>query len=430
MSIISDDDFQAVTKVTNIKYIRIVKYNLKILNAWPSTLVGEMDSKYIRIRKTALMFVEAFCLLPQALYIRNSTGVLGFHELGHSYITMFMNIVAVSRLVLTFSVKYYEIVANFVNKIHLFHFKHQSEYAMETHLLVHKLSRFFTLYINLLLYSGVCVFNLTLVYTNYVSGALTNLRETEVPFQHALYMAVPFDYTTEYKGAIFIFWFNVIISYICSSIFCTFDLFLSLLVFHLWGHLRILIHNLENFPRPKQSYKPEGYANEVNYEWYTKEENKEVADRLKDIINHHIFITDYIKQMMNIFGPSLFVIYAFHQVSECLLLLQLAQLEAKAFFMYGPLTLTLVQQLIQLSFIFDMLQSMTSSLVRAVYSLPWECMDNPNRRIVNLLLSQCYRPLTPKALGVLDVGCKTMVAIFKNTLSYFIMLQTVAGMDK
>nr|WPO56466.1 odorant receptor [Leucinodes orbonalis] len=334
-----------------------------------------------------------------------------------------MNIIAVSRLTLLFNKKYYEIVSDFFLKIHLFHYKDQSDYAMKTHLLIHKRSHFIVMFVYTAMWSGNVMFHVPPLYKNYKSGMLFNPSDENGTFEHALYWTLPFDYTTNYKGIIFVALFNMYICYICSTLVGVLDVLLCIMVFHLWGHLKIFIHNLEEFPKPKHM------INSLVGEWYTEEENRNVKTKLKSIIAYHNILIKFVARMSKVFGGILFVYYGFHQVCGCLLLLECSQLEMSAFMLYGPLTVTLNVLLIQLSTIFDLLESTTMKITTAIYNLPWESMDTPNRRIVNSMLRQSLKPITIKALDMLDVGCTTMITIFKNSFSYFIMLRTVANKD-
>lgn len=44
----------------------------------------------------------------------------------------------------------------------------------------------------------------------------------------------------------------------------------------------------------------------------------------------------------------------------------------------------------------------------AVYSLPWECMDVKNRKIVLFFLYKVQTPIALKAAGLVPVGVQTM----------------------
>lgn len=77
-------------------------------------------------------------------------------------------------------------------------------------------------------------------------------------------------------------------SYLCSTWTCLFDLFLSLMVFHIWGHFNILIQKLKDFPTPKHKLQmtlDDGTT--LSAEKYSKDECLQVLDNLKECIDYH-----------------------------------------------------------------------------------------------------------------------------------------------
>lgn len=73
-----------------------------------------------------------------------------------------------------------------------------------------------------------------------------------------------------------------------------FDLFLCLMIFNLWGHFKILIYNLEHFPRPASEVVDaegeERSGRTVGSEMYSQSELEEVAVLLRDCIQYHMLI--------------------------------------------------------------------------------------------------------------------------------------------
>ncbi|XP_060808823.1 uncharacterized protein LOC106136540 [Amyelois transitella] len=214
---------------------------------------------------------------------------------------------------------------------------------------------------------------------------------------------------------------NWYVSFSCALLFIIYDLVIALLVFHLWGHLKILTHNLERFPKP--GFK----GSNGSTLQYSDEESLEVTERLKMIVNHHSFILGHSNNISDVFGLNIAIYYMYFQISGCLLLLECSQLDTTSLINFGPLTLSLVQLLAQVSIIFEFLSSMTDHVMRGAYDVPWECMDVKNRKMVLMLLRQAQIPLGLKALGVVEVGVRTMATILKTSLSYFMMLKTFAA---
>ncbi|NP_001299596.1 uncharacterized LOC106130543 [Amyelois transitella] len=412
-------DLLGIQRAQNIKYMRVLRWALRCIAAWPNQLTGHTNDT--RFTKCFLSFTVLVTLVSGILFIKNNLDKLTFFEMGHNYITVFMNVVTVNRGFIIFSKNYTETFTQFVNEIHLFNHRNKSPFFMKMHQQIHKLCHFFTMYMMAVMLWGLILFNLVPLYNTIANGAFIPSQEN-VTYETSVNYAVPFDYQHNLLWFIVINIFNWYISYVASTYFCVFDLLLALMMFHLWGHLKILIYNLENFPRPAPSCDPI-YS---QYKHYTFEELKHVRQQLKDIVVHHNLILKYTDDVSNSFGYSIALSYAFHQVSCCVLLVECSQLDSKALIRYGPLTLILLQLLIQMSVIFELINSLNQRLINAVYYLPWEYMDTSNRKSVIVILRQVQIPMGLKALGMVEVGCRTMVTILKTSISYFIMLRTMA----
>ncbi|XP_046977453.1 uncharacterized protein LOC124543314 [Vanessa cardui] len=420
-----EKDLIGVRSVLDIRYIQILRRCLQTLSAWPGKEVGESESKYNYIGKIYIFLINLICLPPGVLYIKKYFGVIDFLELGHTYVTVFINITSLIRLLLIFMKSYKNLVGDFIKKIHLFNHKHLSEYAMSTYIKVHKVSHFFTMYLNTMVFIGIILFNATPIYKNISSGAFSNYKTGNVTFEHSVYFELPFDYKHNIKGYLVIFFFDWYMSFVCSSCFSNFDLLMSLMIFHICGHLLILIDNLKKFRRPSMKI----MVDNIEYEWYSDEEMKLVSRDLRNIILHHNLIVEFIDRMSQTFGPVLYLYYMFHIINGCVLLLECSQMSAEALARYGTLTFVVFQQLIQISIVFELLGISSDKLIDAVYSVPWECMDKPNRQKVYIILIKSQRSLAIKAVDMVDVGVQTMALIIRTSLSYFIMLRTFAKDD-
>lgn len=87
-------------------------------------------------------------------------------------------------------------------------------------------------------------------------------------------------------------------SSLCGCCVCAFDLLLCLMIFNLWGHFKILIHNLDSFPRPAAATTETNQACHnatiAGSEMYSKSELEDVAVQLKECIEHHKVISKYV----------------------------------------------------------------------------------------------------------------------------------------
>uniref|UniRef100_A0AAU6NDH7 Odorant receptor n=1 Tax=Mythimna loreyi TaxID=667449 RepID=A0AAU6NDH7_9NEOP len=427
---------EGVTSPADYAYITMMRHMLSVISSWPLKILDPQDTVAIQRRRIWVYIQRSFhmsvCLLTMVggiMYVLLHKKAMTFFELGHLYISLLMTFVIFSRITtLCFSDEYFVLARNFLEKLHLFFYKDRSDYSMETHKQVHRISHLFTVYLIGQMLGGLSLFNITPMYNNYSAGnyAKDGLKGNAT-YEHALYFSYSFDASTDLKWYILANIFHWIISYLCSTWFCMHDCFLSLMVFHIWGHFKILLYNLEHFPRPanKTTFIPENSNANLTYEIYTPSEQKNVAIQLGELIEYHREIVGFTDKMSEVFGPMLFAYYGFHQTSGCLLLLECSQMTAAALTRYLPLTIILFQQLIQLSIIFELIGSISDRLKFAVYGLPWECMDKKNRRTVAFFLMNVQEPVHVKALGLADVGVTSMTAILKTSLSYFTFLKSM-----
>ncbi|XP_050551650.1 uncharacterized protein LOC118271081 [Spodoptera frugiperda] len=409
-------------------YIKILRFTLRVIASWPQKELGEKEPVALNtFLKYFYLLATIGCQLGASLYLRAYNNELTFLEAGHTYLMIFMTFIDISRIVtLTFSQKYRKLSKEFFTDIHLFYFKDKSEYAMKTHKQVHLMSHLFTLWLLSQMLFGLSCFNLIPMYNNYVAGRYRSGGTQNSTFEHSLYYKYPFDTFTDIKGYLLANIINWALSYLCATWFCMFDLLLSLMVFNIWGHFKMLINMLNNFPRPSLETSclvEDGVT--LTHAKYTEEQLVEVSKKLKECVDYHRLILEFTHKVSKVFGPMLFAYYLFHQTSGCLLLLECSQMTAPAIMRYLPLTIITTQQLIQLSVIFELIGSESEKILNAVYSVPWECMDTKNRKFFAFFLMNVREPVHVKALGVANVGVTSMAAILKTSLSYFAFLRSI-----
>ncbi|XP_053624486.1 uncharacterized protein LOC128683189 [Plodia interpunctella] len=428
MLLFSDgSDLRGITRTQDIKYMKYLRGTLSIIAAWPGYVIGE--SKGIGVGYKVYMDVIALVsLVCEALYVRQNVGKISFFELGQTYITTSMAVMCAYRTLAIWRENYSEIFKKFITVIHLFNHRNKSAYAMKIHLYVHKMCHFFTIYMIAVMVWGIILYNIIPLSNTIAAGGFQWPPPDNVTYDVSIFLTLPFDYQHSLIGYIVVFIFDWYECYLASSFFCIVDLYLALMMFHLWGHLKILVHNLEHFPRPAP--RPDNMTQSIELcERFTDEEMQIVRQKLKEIVDHHNLILNYTDEVSETFGLSIALSYAFHQVSGCVLLLECSQMEPKALMRYGPLTLILLQLLAQMSVIFELISTMTDRLVNATYDLPWEFMDSSNRMTVLIILRQIQNPLGLKAVGMVEVGCRTMATILKTSISYFVMLRTMTMME-
>lgn len=68
------------------------------------------------------------------------------------------------------------------------------------------------------------------------------------------------------------------------------------MIFNLYGHFKILIHNLDNFPRPATAVSNEAGQNDnaiiAGAEMYSESELEIVTVKLKECIQYHMVIVE------------------------------------------------------------------------------------------------------------------------------------------
>uniref|UniRef100_A0A2A4K9S9 Odorant receptor n=1 Tax=Heliothis virescens TaxID=7102 RepID=A0A2A4K9S9_HELVI len=423
-----------VTNPTEYPYMIMSRHLLTVITCWPKKPKEGLNAR-AKLRARVWVIVQkifhmSLCLLTtlgMAMYISLHKKSMSFLELGHLYISLLMTVVIFSRITtLCLNPKYRAVSTEFLTKIHLFYYKDDSEFSMQIHKQVHKISHLFTLYLTGQMIAGLSLFNLTPMYNNFSAGKYKKGGLKNSTFEHSLYYSYPFNVSSDVRGYIVSNICDWIISYLCSTWFCTLDLFLSIMVFHVWGHFKILLHDLDHFPRPANltTFKLDNSNITLTSEKFSSIELGQVSEKLKKCIEYHRKIVSFTDEMSNVFGPMLFVYYGFHQTSGCLLLLECSQMTVAALVRYLPLTIILFQQLIQLSIIFELVGSVSDKLKDAVYGLPWESMDIKNKKTVSIFLMNVQEPVHVKALGLAEVGVTSMTAILKTSMSYFTFLRS------
>nr|WPO56467.1 odorant receptor [Leucinodes orbonalis] len=345
--------------------------------------------------------------------------------MGQTYLTVFLNIVGVQRVTIPWvhSKSYPEVTRIFVTEMHLMHHRHKTEYSEQVYQRIHRICAIFVKLLHHEMVLGIFFFNLAPMYNSYRSGMFRQEQTPGKLFEHSINYSLPFDYHTNLYGYLLIAIINLFLSYDCGLCFCGFDVFLSVIVFHIWGHLKILDFNLRNFPTPDKLRGQEVGHSKDDLS-YTEEENKRVAVMLKDIIDHHRMIMSFMTKTSTAFGPMLCLYYAFHQVCGCILLLECSKLDTASLGRYAALTVTIFQLLIQVSVIVELLGSQSETLKDAVYSVPWEYMNTSNRKVVLFLLYNVQTPIRLKPMGMVSIGVQTMATILKTSISYFMLLRT------
>ncbi|XP_063631515.1 uncharacterized protein LOC134802754 isoform X3 [Cydia splendana] len=372
------DDSDAKSPL-NFKYISMLSFMLSSIGSWPHRQFGRRRLDFILSMYNMLLIVVAMALPSLgATYIWYKRETISFFDAGHVLLCMFL------------------------------------EFLFLIHTQIHNISVIFTLYMACQMICGMCLFTFMPWYNNYNNGMFGPDRPANRTFEQAVYFyCFTEDVYTTIKGYWVLFVFNIPTAYNTSCGVVAFDLLISLIVFQIWGHLKILKHNLSSII-PKDGM-------------YSPEENMRVREVLKEIIEHHKLIITFVDKCSNALSEELFVFYMMMQLLTCTCLLEVSSLSTDALAKYGSITLVVHQQLIQVSILFEMISAKSEQLIDAVYAMPWQCMDTSNRKTVMVLLQRTQTPITLKAAKMVPVGLQTMAAVLKTTFSYYMMLNAVAG---
>ncbi|CAH0702807.1 unnamed protein product [Spodoptera exigua] len=423
------------------KYMKVLRFVLRIISGWPGKALGEKTLKIEGMGHAYYNTILSLIYLALGIaYLKKNAHRFGFLELGHLYIVLLMNMLSTSRaFTLCLSEKYRTVAKIFIQKVHLFYFKDNSEYAMS-------------------IIQEVAGCGLSAM-SHRGPGPDQKKERTERGLVKKI--SEPSNYVRKFQSnsqlspSPFLRYGTML----CGSSVSMFDLFLCLMIFNLWGHFKILIYNLDHFPRPAtEVVDAEGEERSgriIGSEMYSESELEEVSVKLKECIQYHMLIVDFTNNMSDAFGMALFIYYSFHQITGCLLLLECSQMTAAALSRYLPLTIIMFGELVLLSIIFETIGTMigkragglpdgkqsappinwcpypattedlrSEKLKDAVYKMPWEYMDTKNRRTVLIFLIKVQEPIHVKAGGLVDVGVTTMASILKTSFSYFAFLRT------
>nr|AJF23792.1 olfactory receptor OR21 [Planotortrix octo] len=413
-------------EVFELRYIKRIRFTLRYLGAWPTHVFEDcVTTKLSVIRRYGytmlLCVVCSLGMVFQVQYLIKYKGILGFIDLGQTCLTLLICCVFCQRTTLLTQRTYRELIKDFVLTFHLTHHRNNSEFSLKMCNRVNKICEIATIVQLVQIYITALMFNIVPLYNNYKAGMFSSDRPVNGTFELSTYYDLPFDQNTDLWYTILCI-YNFYASFNVSCMFCCHDLLICVFVFHIWGHLTIFEHKLNYFPRPRKAV-----GSKTDPLRYSFEENKEVANGLREIIKQYLMIKEFLANTSATYSVTLCVYYGFHLVSDCILLLECSTLDADALAKYGMVTLVVFQQMIQLSVVFELISSKGDTLVDAVYGLPWECMDNGNRRTVLILQQIVQQSLALKACNMVPVGVQTMVAVLKASYSYFMMLNTFAN---
>nr|AST36245.1 putative odorant receptor OR2.1 [Hedya nubiferana] len=400
------------------RHVKRLIFIMSTIGSWPHNISG-------RPRLHNFLSTYSFILIIVAVmfsglaggYLKQHWDEMTFFDMGHIILTICLNGIYMTRLMQARAKKVSEAIRDCFLEFHLYYYKDRSAYWTKIFSEIHIISGIFTIYILILMMVGMSLFTLKPLYTNYSKGMFSSNPPPNGTFEHSVYFYFPTDvFYTTLKGHWILFAINLPNNYNVTCGVFGFDLLLILAVLQIYGHIKIMKHNLLSIPLPKKE-------SDI---MFSAEENRQVAQLLKDIIIHHNLIIKFVDKFSDAFQEYLFLFYFFLQIISCVLLMEVSTLNPEALAMYGPLTLGMFQQLMLLSIMFEILNSKSEELEQVVYAIPWEFMDGRNRKSVLFMLYKVQTPISLKAGGMVPVGVKTMSSILRTSLSYYMVLMALA----
>nr|AIZ94615.1 putative pheromone receptor OR5 [Ostrinia nubilalis] len=411
-----------------LKYFKSIRTVMVAPGVWPAEIFGEKISVVAIVHRVTLPYHTSLIVVGELYYIWMHMHELTFLDLGHMIITTLLGILTAVRSILPQLQSYHKLLLKFINVMHLMHSTNKGPYYNQMNDTVDKVCSYYTKFSLGLIFISCSMFNVAPFCNNIANVFIFKTENYTLEF--SLYYQFPGIDPTDYFTTTSIY--NFYLSYNCAMMVSGLDLILFLIIFQIIGHVYILRYNLENFPWPKNKvvfklgdilkYK----INEsITSEMFDAEENKEVRFKLAECIEYHKKIIGFTDEVSALFGPILACNYLFHLICCSLLLLECSEGGYSAMLRYGPMTVLIYGQLIQMSVIFELLGSETEKLPDSAYFLPWECMDTSNRRTACIMLHKMQYKISLKALGLAAVGVSTMTGILKTTFSYYAFLQTM-----
>ncbi|CAH1634879.1 unnamed protein product [Spodoptera littoralis] len=197
-----NESVDGINSPSQYMYIKIVRFMLVIVGSWPRREIGEPEPRYQTIMLKLFFFsVVNAALYGSISYVYMHSSELSFLEVGHMYIVILMTANVMPRVfTLTLSQKYRDLAKEFLTKIHLFYFKDHSPYAMLTHKKVHLVCHLVSLCLLFQMLTGLSLFNLIPMYTNYSSGRYASGGTQNSTFEQSLYFSYPFNTSTDFNG--------------------------------------------------------------------------------------------------------------------------------------------------------------------------------------------------------------------------------------
>ncbi|KAI8423857.1 hypothetical protein MSG28_012863 [Choristoneura fumiferana] len=268
-----------------------IRFTLRSISAWPNHVFEDLPATKLSIisRYGYTSFLGILCcfsIVAQTTYMMKNMGKLGFIDLGQTCLNILMCLVYIQRTSLPIQTGYQAGIKEFASKFHLIYYKNKTDYSAKINKKVTKYCEIAVIVQHVQIYMVSFMYNLAPLYSNFNAGMFSSDKPINSTYVHSVSYVLPFDYNNEI-GYIIVCLYNFYVSYNLATLFSGHDHLVCVFVFHIWGHLKIFEHDLNYFPRPSLAVKAKAVPLR-----YTKQESKEVAKKLKEMIEYYVMIKD------------------------------------------------------------------------------------------------------------------------------------------
>uniref|UniRef100_A0AAU8BDH4 Odorant receptor n=1 Tax=Conopomorpha sinensis TaxID=940481 RepID=A0AAU8BDH4_9NEOP len=385
--------------------------------------IGAFPWEAFRERRPFLLFITYFMPFETLFvvymltnFVYHNVRVTDLATRSQCAITLILQCCQLIRTTRRLLPAYGYVFKTFFEKNHLYYLKDVSPFHNDIYNKVEKMTNFYTyveIFFIIMLPGSMVAIN---VFVNYQNGLFSPNPPANVTWSRISYWKLPFIdtepniyiyLTIEYLG-----------SQICALSTLQLDLVIAVLVFHLIGHIVVMVHEVETLEVPVDE------AAEAQQLVYNDEQNKILSDKIVRVVHHHVDVIAFCDMISDFSGVPVMCNYFYQLVCGCLLLILTTSMDFKSAAQFTVITASTFTELVVISFIFEMVVITSKNLPHALYSSAWEKASCRNRRSVFLMLLRMQQPLQVKGLDIVTFGFDTMIAILKTTFSYFIFLRS------
>nr|AOG12917.1 odorant receptor [Eogystia hippophaecolus] len=360
---------------------------------------------YVKINSAFVPVIGPPCLISQFVYLYQNFSKLSMSTLGVIFTMIPMTFLVNVKVRVHKTKKYKKLMKVFLSEIHLYNFIEDDNNVKQIVIRIERYTR----------WMAYCV--VMLVTVNWLSWAVIpivnnlkfkdDVQNKTMQLQTSLYMWMPFDYEHDYQNWIIIHSFNIYLIAIGCALLSIPDVINYVFLFHLVGHVTLLNHRI---------------VSRLSFELT----DKEVEERLKDVVEYHTFINKLFKDVESVFGVNISINYLNNLIVDSLLLFQSINQEKgdTTMFIYGVAFVICMGGLILMSFILEEIRNQSDVLPDSLYGVPWENWSIPNKKSFLTILTRLQPELSFVAAGGLRTGVTPMISIIKSTFSYYVMLKS------